>query len=85
MCFKSKRSSAPAQQVVQQPAEQVARIDPVAEQRKAEEQANQTAFESTLARRARRRRTALATGSNSLVGSTALQTYGQASLGNFNR
>jgi hypothetical protein len=58
---------------------EVVRTDPVAEQRKAEELAKKKGFETTMARQQRRQRTALLTEGGA---QTALQTYGQQTLGN---
>ena len=68
MCFK--RSATPA----------VVQTDPAAQQRQAESQAAARANQESIDRQARRRRTALQTG-NGYAG-TALQSYGQQTLGN---
>lgn len=66
MCFGSPRTP------------DVVKSDPVAEQRKAEETAKLKGYESMQARQQRRQRTALMTEG----GATALQSYGQQTLGN---
>lgn len=71
MCFR--RPSTP----------EVVRTDPVAQQRQAETQASERANREALDRLARRRRTALMTQGNATgTSGTALQTYGQTTLGN---
>lgn len=67
MCFGSPRTPT------------VVKTDPVAEQRKAEEEARIKGYESSTARSRRRRQTALMTEGAS---TSALQTYGQQTLGN---
>lgn len=62
---------------------EVVRTDPVAQQRQAETLATERANRESLERTARRRRTALMTqGNASGTSGTALQTYGQTTLGN---
>ncbi len=71
MCFK--RPSTP----------QVVQTDPVAQQKQAEALASQRANQEALERTTRRRRTAMLTQANATgTSGTALQTYGQQTLGN---